>query len=179
VDDPFLRETALYKTRRDVLRLNVGFLLKENVGYSRRMDFEAPLLEVADDLNLANFRGAANFTRTPQGVYVQGRFSGEHPAECVRCLTEFPQVLTADIKQLYDYPPDPSSEHVIAETGFLDLAPLMRELMLLSAPMRALCRPDCKGLCPNCGQDWNEGPCNCEKEEINPRFAVLKKLLDK
>ncbi len=110
---------------------------------------------------------------------MHGRFAGEHPAECVRCLAEFTQILTADIKQLYDFPPDPSSEHVVAETGFLDLAPLMRELMLLSVPIRALCRPNCRGLCPNCGQDWNEGPCNCEKDEINPRFAVLKNLLNK
>jgi uncharacterized protein len=138
-----------------------------------------PLLEMADDLNLTKFRGSAHLTHTPQGVYVHGRFAGEHPAECVRCLAEFTQILTADIKQLYDFPPDPSSEHVVAETGFLDLAPLMRELMLLSVPIRALCRPNCKGLCPNCGQDWNEGPCSCEKDEINPRFAVLGNLLNK
>jgi uncharacterized protein len=159
--------------------LNVGFLLKENVGYSRQMDFEVPVLEVADDLDITNFRGSVMLTRTPQGVYVQGRLRGEHPAECVRCLADTTQTLVADIKQLYDYPPDPSSEHVISETGFLDLAPLVRELLLLSAPMRMLCRPDCKGLCPNCGKDWNEGPCDCEKDDVNPQFAVLKDLLKK
>lgn len=175
-----LRETTLYKTRQDVvLKLNVGFLLKENVGYSRRLDFEVPLLEIADDLDIANFRGALTLTRTQPGVYVQGRFSGEHPAECVRCLTESPQTLTADLKQLYDFPPDPSSEFAVSEAGFLNLAPMVRELMLLSVPIRALCRPDCKGLCPNCGQDWNEGPCECEKQDINPQFAVLKNLLNK
>ncbi len=174
-----LERLPLYKTRRDVLRLNVGFLLKENVGYSRQIDFEAPVLEVADDLDIAHFRGTVQLTRTPPGVYVQGRFRGEHPAECVRCLAGFSQTLNADIKQLYDYPPDPSSEFSISETGFLDLAPLVRELLLLSIPIRALCRPDCKGLCPNCGQDWNEGPCECQKDEINPQFAVLKNLLKK
>lgn len=159
--------------------MNVGFLLKENVGYSRQMDFEVPILEVADDLDITDFRGSVTLTRTPQGVYVQGRLKGEHPGECVRCLVEVTQTLVADIKQLYDYPPDPSSEYAVSETGFLDLAPLVRELLLLSVPMRALCRPDCRGLCPNCGQDWNEGPCNCEKDDINPRFAVLKDLLKK
>jgi len=174
-----LRENTLYKTRRDVLRLNVGFLLKETVGYSRQMDFEIPYLEVADDLDITNFRGSVNLTRTPQGIYVQGRLRGEHPTECVRCLTDISQTLTADIKQLYDYPPDPSSEFGISETGLLNLAPITREMLLLSTPIRALCRPDCKGLCPNCGQNWNEGPCNCEKEDINPQFAVLKNLLNK
>ena len=175
----YLRETILYKTRRDVLRLNVGFLLKENVGYSRKMDFEVPLLEIADDLDIANFRGAVNLTRTQPGIYVHGRLKGEHPAECVRCLTEFSQTLTAEIKQLYDFPPDPSSEFAVSEAGFLNLAPITRELMLLSVPMRALCRADCKGLCPNCGQNWNEGPCDCKTEDINPQFAVLKNLLNK
>ena len=135
------------------------------------------MLEVADDLDIFNFRGEVRLTRTPQGVYAQGRFKGEHPAECVRCLGEFTQTLSVDIKQLYDFPPDPSSEFSISETGLLDLAPLMRELMLLSTPMRALCRPNCKGLCPNCGQNWNDGPCECEQDEINPQFAVLKDLL--
>ncbi len=169
----------VYKTRRDVLQLNVGFLLKENVGYSRQMDFEIPLLEVADDLDLSNFRGSVLLIRTAPGIYIQGKLKGDHPAECVRCLTEFPQTLTADIKQLYDFPAEPASEFAVAETGILDLAPLVRELMLISMPIRALCRPNCKGLCPNCGQDWNEGACDCEKDEINPQFAVLKDLLKK
>ena len=159
--------------------MNVGFLLKENVGYNRQIHFEVPILEVADDLDISDFRGSVMLTRTPQGVYVQGRLTGEHPAECVRCLAEATQTLVADIKQLYDYPPDPSSEHVISETGFLDLAPLVRELLLLSAPMRTLCRADCKGLCPDCGKDWNEGPCDCENVDVNPQFAVLKDLLRK
>jgi len=136
-----------------------------------------PLLEVADDLDIFNFRGEVRLTRTPQGVYAQGRFKGEHPAECVRCLGEFTQTLSVDIKQLYDFPPDPSSEFSVAETGLLNLAPLMRELMLLSTPMRALCRPNCKGLCPHCGQNWNDGRCECEQDEINPQFVVLKDLL--
>jgi uncharacterized protein len=96
----------------------------------------------------------------------------------VRCLTAINQPLKAEINQLYEFPPNSKAEFVVAETGFLDLAPVLREDMFLSAPIRPLCRPDCKGLCSNCGQDWNEGSCNCEKEDIAPRLAVLKKLLD-
>lgn len=130
-------------------------------------------------MDLANFRGQARLTRTSQGVYLQGRFTGEQPAECVRCLTDFNQPLKAQLDQLYEFPPTPSAEFVVAETGFLDLAPFLREEFMLAAPMRPLCRPDCKGLCPNCGQNWNEGPCDCDKDDINPQFAELKKLLEK
>ena len=142
------------------------------------MDFKYPVLEVADDLDVMNFQGSVRLTRTAQGVYLEGRFKGEQPAECVRCLTPVNQPLKSEIKQLYEFPPNSKAEFVIAETGFLDLAPVLREDLLLSAPIRPLCRPDCKGLCPNCGQDLKEGLCSCEKDDINPRLAVLKKLLE-
>ena len=172
-------ETTLFKTLRDILRLNVGFILKESVGYSRKLDFEYPLLEVADDLDLANFRGALRLTRTAQGIYAQGKFSGDESVECVRCLTQFTQTLQSKVEQLYEFPPNPKAEFVVSETGHLDLAPFLREDMILSRPMRPLCKPDCKGICPQCGKDLNEGPCDCVKEDINPQMAVLKKLLGK
>ena len=43
--------------------------------------------------------------------------------------------------------------------------------------MAVLCREDCKGLCPHCGKDLNEGPCGCEPRQIDPRLEALKKLL--
>ncbi len=143
------------------------------------MDFEYPLLEVADDFDLANFRGTLRLTRTAQGVYAQGKFAGEEKTECVRCLMELTQTLKTEIEQLYEYPPYPKAEFVVTETGHLDLAPTLREDMILSRPMRPLCKPDCKGICPQCGKDLNEGPCDCVKDEINPQLEVLKKLLKK
>jgi uncharacterized protein len=56
---------------------------------------------------------------------------------------------------------------------------LLREEAILAIPMGALCRPDCAGLCPQCGQNWNEGPCDCEQDEIDPRFAALREHRDK
>ncbi|MBR2731103.1 MAG: DUF177 domain-containing protein [Clostridia bacterium] len=58
-----------------------------------------------------------------------------------------------------------------------DLDPLVREDLFLSLPAKFLCRPDCKGLCPVCGQDLNDGPCGC-KRAIDPRLAALAALLD-
>ena len=172
-------DTTLSKTLKDVLRLNVGFLLKENVGYSRKIGFEHSMLEVADDLDLANFRGTLRLTHTTQGVFAQGKFSGEESVECVRCLTQFTQTLQSQVEQLYEFPPYPKAEFAVSDTGHLDLAPFLREDLILSRPMRPLCKPDCKGICPQCGKDLNEGPCECVKEDINPQMAVLKKLLGK
>ncbi|MEK7277040.1 MAG: DUF177 domain-containing protein [Chloroflexota bacterium] len=171
------RETHLHKTRRDALRLNVGFILKEHVGYSREFDFDIPLLEVADDLELTNFRGLVRLTRTTQGIYAHGRFSGEQSAECVRCLAPISQPVKSELSQLYDFPPTPKADFFVSDTGLLDLSPLLREDMLLAMPIRPLCRPDCKGLCPTCGQDRNTDPCTCEEDGVNPRLAQLKNLL--
>ena len=57
----------------------------------------------------------------------------------------------------------------------VDLEPLIREQFVLAVPFAPLCREDCKGLCPQCGTDWNTGTCSCEKP-IDPRLAALKGL---
>ena len=58
-----------------------------------------------------------------------------------------------------------------------DLDPLVREDILLSMPYKFLCVEDCKGLCPRCGKNLNEGPCSC-KPETDPSLEALKQLLD-
>jgi uncharacterized protein len=58
----------------------------------------------------------------------------------------------------------------------LDLRPALREEWLLAAPTFALCREDCKGLCPRCGADLNDGPHDCAQPEVDPRWEALTKL---
>lgn len=62
----------------------------------------------------------------------------------------------------------------------IDLSPAVREQVLLSAPASPLCREDCKGLCPKCGKDLNDGDCGCDRKAIDPRWSALKGIqLDK
>lgn len=56
----------------------------------------------------------------------------------------------------------------------LDLTHLVREQIFLALPMQPQCRETCKGLCPRCGQDWNEGSCPCATDEPDPRLSVLQ-----
>ena len=60
----------------------------------------------------------------------------------------------------------------------LDLDELIRADILLELPTKFLCSPDCKGLCPKCGRNLNEGPCGCITHQMDPRLEVLKKLID-
>ena len=66
----------------------------------------------------------------------------------------------------------------LLEGETLDIADLLETVFILNMDTKSLCRDDCKGLCPRCGKDLNEGPCQC-RSEIDPRLAVLEQLLDK
>lgn len=113
---------------------------------------------------MRQLHGRISLTRTPQGLYAQGHLRAVAPAECVRCLTPFEQPVSSRFGEMFHYPPEraPAEALLIPDHMNLDFAPLVREDMLLSLPMRQLCRPDCKGLCPICGQNWNEATCACE-----------------
>lgn len=61
----------------------------------------------------------------------------------------------------------------------IDLTQSIQENLFLSLPMKPLCKPDCPGLCPQCGADLNEGPCGCEEPATDPRLFALRELWDK
>jgi len=73
---------------------------------------------------------------------------------CSRCLSNFASDFKRDIR--IDYPVD--STHL-----FIDFDPEIRDQLILSYPVKPLCRQDCKGLCLGCGQDLNQGSCSCTK----------------
>ncbi len=162
------------------LRVNVGFLLKETAGYSREILYEASRLALDEDFTVYDLSGAVHFTRTHEGLLGQGRIQADVECECVRCLTTTKQPVVAEFQELWYYPPEKApedAEWIIAEDANLDLAPLVRENFLLGIPIQVLCREDCKGLCPQCGKDLNEGPCGCSDEPIDPRLTGLRGLI--
>ncbi len=161
------------------LRFNFGFLLEATLGESRTIELDYPTIRLAEDVTLTPLQGQIEATRTSEGVYIAGALHSAIELECVRCLTPFLQPITFTIGDLFYYPPAtaPAGELVIGETGFIDLAPLVRELSLLETPMRAICKEDCLGLCQECGHNLNEGDCGCEPDDMDPRFAILGKLL--
>ncbi|OGO18506.1 MAG: hypothetical protein A2Z14_19910 [Chloroflexi bacterium RBG_16_48_8] len=161
------------------LRINVGFLLYESVGTSRKFEFDEPAVQIGDDLDIFDLQGSVTFTRTAQGLYAHGTLSASTPLECVRCLSDFQQALSIEISELFEYPPKKETDPILAilETGILDLTGLCRELMLLELPIQSICSQDCQGLCPICGNPLNEGQCEHPEANIDPRLAVLRTLL--
>jgi uncharacterized protein len=151
----------------DVLRLNVGFIVHQTVGYSRDFPFEIPEIRLPPDLSLYDLTGNVRVTRTAQGLLVQVKLQAGIAAECVRCLIEFQQPLEVDFSDLYAFTQASITESglLLPENGKLDLAPVVRDEMLLAVPISPLCRPTCKGLCPVCGENLNETTCHHEEDE--------------
>lgn len=164
----------------DQLRLNVGFLLNQPVGSSRDFVFDIPVLHLDPDLDLHHLIGDAKFTRTAQGLLAQVSLQATIDTECVRCLTRSEQTLKTEFTELYAFSQNSitDSQLLVPDSAQIILAPLVREYMLLEIPISPLCRPDCKGLCPICGENLNENPHQHEDEDTDPRLSELKKLLD-
>jgi len=164
---------------RRPLRLNVGFLISAAIGTNRDFTFDYETMKVGDDLTLREFRGTARFSRTPQGLLLQADFQGRLDLECVRCLTIYEQPLQWNLTDLYAFDRRSISESnlLVPENGQIDLAPLLREYALLEIPISPTCKPDCKGLCPACGENRNETDCGHSNRESDSPFSVLKNLL--
>jgi uncharacterized protein len=135
----------------------------------------------------AHVRGRA--TKLGRKVLVQAKYNVPLKGLCKRCLKHVsldePVELTrtyVPAEQLAPKKPtaaeasfDPEATD---EEGYqgkeIDLAPAIREQILLSVPPSPLCGEECKGLCPKCGKDLNEGECGCDRTVLDPRWAALK-----
>jgi len=117
------------------------------------------------------------------GIEVSGTVGAPWTGECRRCLRPVSGRLEATVRELYRPPPRPVVGGDEAEDDFyplvgeqLDLAPLVRDALLLDLPLAPLCRPDCPGLCPLCGAARAEGPCSCDVAPTDPRWGALDAL---
>ena len=164
---------------RNPLRLNVGFILHEEVGSSHNLDFDLPEFSLGDDLQVRQLAGRVTIGRTAQGLLFEGGFSAETQLSCVRCLAPFMAKLQWTFTDLYSINERSLSESglLVPEDAQIDLQPLMREYALLEVPINPICRPDCLGLCPVCGQDLNRRDCGHRPESGRSPFAALGDFL--
>ena len=99
---------------------------------------------------------------------------------CDRCLKPFDQPKTVRYECMLaeELEDEDSDDILLLEDGAVDLGDLARTVFILEMDTKTLCSEDCKGICPGCGVDLNQGTCTC-KREVDPRLAVLAKLLDR
>ncbi|MFN8372808.1 MAG: DUF177 domain-containing protein [Anaerolineae bacterium] len=173
---PSHEHTPHYVNSR-VLKINVGFLLSDGPGHSRDITFDVPAMRVSEDVTLQYLKGEVRISRTTEGLLLQGNFTGGVEDECTRCLDTVERAIEIGIEELVAYPTPIGTEFTVSDDGILDLAPLIRAEVLIEAGRGVLCRPDCKGLCPECGTNLNHDTCHCHEENVDPRMAKLKQLL--
>ena len=96
---------------------------------------------------------------------------------CDRCLAEGEREIALDFSEDYAKTPGDTDEAVLYDGDAIILDDLVRDTLLVAEPLRELCKSDCKGLCPVCGQNLNEGQCDCDTFVPDPRLAALESLL--
>ena len=112
--------------------------------------------------------------------YFSGHMSGHIDTQCRRCLGPAGLDVDEELHLLFAEEGVPEADEpdvypLPARANTLDLRPAIREHWVLAAPAFALCREDCKGLCPRCGADLNAGACSCEPA-VDPRWNDLRSL---
>ena len=128
-------------------------------------------------------------TNTGEALLVSGTVAGEAETECARCLDGFALPLAGEVEGYFlldardESPEDMDDDEfdVLPEDHVIDLEPLLKAALLLELPLVPLCGDDCRGLCPLCGADLNEGLCTCERNGEDGEgdapagpFSVLK-----
>jgi uncharacterized protein len=119
-----------------------------------------------------------------EGVLVTGSVTAPIEGECGRCLDPVHGEVVVDVVELFAYPDSATDEtseqdevHRLVD-DLLDLEPVVRDVVVLGLPMTPLCRPDCAGLCSECGQRLDDLPADHAHEMLDPRWAALTGLVE-
>ncbi len=147
---------------------------------------ESISFEVSESLSSDSFKPNINAFLSPVKVEgtitnIDGKFdvsakgSVDVLLSCSRCLKDIETELDFDIEEIYTN----TGNEDEAETfngSIIELSSVVSRSILFSLPMKVICSEDCKGLCPVCGKDLNEGDCGCDTTYINPKFESLRSL---
>ena len=115
-----------------------------------------------------------------EGVLVSGTATAPLSGECGRCLEPVDDTLTVDLQELYAYTDSDDQDEDVSrmEGDLLDLEPVLRDAVVLALPLTPLCRPDCAGLCVECGERLDDLPADHGHRAPDPRWAALQSVLE-
>lgn len=165
-------------------------MLRVNLGQLRREGHAELEIELASDDDLwentdlewshgvkVNVR--ASYAGTGE-VVARGNIAGTLVQECRRCLervdTEFAKELTMVFVDDADEDEDGGAYALEPVGEELELSNAVREEVVLAVNPFVVCKPECRGLCPQCGRNLNEESCDCTTDESDPRWAALREL---
>jgi uncharacterized protein len=158
------------------MRFNVAGLLRAGVGATRNYAVE-PVTVHDEGERFEQVHGPVRMMRTDRGVLVEAAFDATGADVCSRCLMPVVTSLKARIEEEY-YPVNPfpgaginherpeatggldDTVFLIDDRNEIDLTEAVRQALVAARPMAPLCRPDCRGICPECHADRNVRPCD-------------------
>jgi len=158
------------------------FFWQESIELKEEEKRELELLEASP------IRCQGNLTLTAPDFLLHAELAYSQTVACNRCLKPVQQTVESAIdlvlversrKRVATEEEQLEAQElglVEVEGGSFETRPLVVEQVELSLPMKPLCREDCAGLCPQCGQDLNEVRCSCVHERVDPRWAALAML---
>ena len=149
----------------------------------------------ADELELEDgfysfpqpFRATLEVARASQMFTFRGRIAGIIRGDCCRCLARVDELSDANVELILQRKEATKEElEAVAEEDLMrivdpgtrefNLGEALKDSLVIELPIRIYCRTDCKGLCSTCGQNLNEGLCECVEESSDPRWEALAKL---
>ncbi len=169
------------------IQYNVSTLLRRPVGSTREYEVDSRVLIDDTDPDHQRVVGRTTLLRTKHGVLVTAHLQSAQHERCSRCLRELEVPLRIEIEEEFFASVDaetgaalPAPEDAeafrIDASHTLDLEDAVRQYWTAALPMQPLCQPDCRGLCPRCGQNLSQGACSCPPEE-DQRWSTLRQLV--
>jgi uncharacterized protein len=166
------------------MRIWLDQVREEPFNWDETKNVSLESLEQPEVLSLGPVRWRGQVVFADPGYYLKARLSYEQTLSCNRCLQPIVEHVEPEVELMIvvERPRAVAGEHELKEDELgvltipeeiLETDPILLEQLQLNVPMKPLCRPDCKGFCPQCGADRNAGECSCGESTGDPRFAAL------
>jgi len=162
------------------MKYHLSHLVAGSLGENTSVHVQEGTTTLDQDLTIDFLRGEILFTRVNRGIYAEGHLRTQVQANCARCLEHISYPLEFEITERFLFVPrkeDPEPVYLISGNAVIDISEPTRQQIWINLPIRLLCRPDCQGLCSQCGINLNKEVCSCQEQVIDPRLAPLKELL--
>ncbi len=191
----------LLEIMTDLLTPNIADITGEGISLSGDLTGEELGLADADVALRGTLAIGLDLRAVDRTICVTGVVEGTAIRQCVRCLKHFDEPVAFSVRAAYEREtkavpptvkrevphkkkvppviepkPEPDDDLYHYAGDHLELAPMLREQLILVSPMHPLCKEDCCGLCVRCGKDLNEGPCGCAEEPVGNPFQVLRRV---
>ncbi len=196
-------ETLLGVTM-DVLTPKIADITAEGLSLSGDLTGEELGLTDADVSIRGTVAVGLDLRAIERTIFVTGVVEGTAVRQCVRCLKKFDDPMAFSVRVAYEREaktpttagkrnepqkrkappleaePEEQNDDLYHYVGdHLELAPMLREQLILASPMHPLCAEECRGLCARCGKDLNEGSCRCGEEPTGSPFQVLRTMKER